>query len=213
MPDEEFQMIKEFSKKNLEEINRRIRENDPMEVRVIPNSNITLRIVGFIDKHPIIHNDDRVAWDAYMDLLYKCHWCLDAKRVYLHGEQNEPDVSRRGLGSPCPGCCSVLTSTNYTSECNRFPDVVDIGFDVRSLMISAITAYLCRTIAPNISKSNYAKLLGSIGSLISLDKQALTVTFVSYAETDSTSGRLVLVNDQGMSYLNNKNNNRFKDKS
>lgn len=195
----------------LQEIKRRQIENDPVEIRKIPGTDILLRVWGFIDHRPVIDTKDWDAFDAYVDKQYKCHWCLDAKRVYMHGEQHEPDVRLRGKGSACPGCCPVLTSTSYSTECLRMPGIKDDGLNVRGLMVDAITAYLNRGVSPNILKSQYIALLKPIGSLISLDKYALTVTFKSNNNPlDTEAGRLVLIDDQGNDYCKNK---RFSGKN
>lgn len=216
MPDEELRAIREASKKNMEDIDRRQKANDPLEVRKIPDTDITLRVWGFIDRRPVIAAEDWAAFDAHMDAQYKCHWCLDAKRVYLHGEQHEPDVRRRGPGSACPGCCPVLTAADYWNECSRFPTVTDGGVDVQSLMRGAVNAYLNWVIAPHVTKAQYARLLMPIGSLVSLNGRALTVTFRPYTDpADADGGRLVLVDDlddQGDDYLKNKSNKRPGDK-
>lgn len=215
MADEELRAIQELSRKNLEDIGRRAKENDPLEVRVLQVchggsvTNFTLRVWGFIDGRPVSSADDWQAWSDFTDGLYKCHWCLDHKRVYLHGEQREPDVRRRGPGSPCPKCVPHLTAANYWHECGRFPTVSDTGVDVQGLLRGAVAAYLNRLIAPQIRKAVYAKLLGPVGELVALDKQALKVTFVAFDNVpDGSDGRLVLVDDQGHTFKQNKKNLR-----
>jgi hypothetical protein len=204
VPEEELQLIKEHSIANLAEIKRRHDENDPLEVRNIPGTFITLRVLGFIDRKPVLDGRDIEAWDAHMDKHYECHWCCDAKRVYLHGEQNEPGDRRRRRGSPCHNCCPVLTTANYWTECERLPGIDDTAVDVRSLMRDAVSAYLSRGIQPYITKDQSVLLLGPIGSLVSLDKQGLTVTFQEYADSpDENGGRLRLVNDAPV-YLSRK---------
>lgn len=212
--DEDLRAIREASRANLADIARRAKENDPREVRKIPDTDITLRVLGFIDGRPVLHGDDLKAWDAYLDSQYKCHWCCDAKRVYLHGEHLEPDVRRRGPGSACPNCCPNLTGADYFNECQRFPGVVDVGVDIRGLLVGAVTAYLNRVIAPNITKAQFTRIMGPVGSLIAVDRRALSLTFVPYSNVpDESSGRLVLVDDQGGSYLKCKRNERPEDKA
>jgi hypothetical protein len=83
---------------------------------------------------------------------------------------------------------------------------------MRGIVIAAITAYTNRVISPHITKNQYARLLGSVGHLISMDKRALTVTFQPYLDPpDSESGRLQLVDDQGNDYFKCKRNDRSSD--
>lgn len=91
-----------------EELTRRYREDDPVEVRTVPGTGITLRVLGFtIDGNPVIHGQDRERLTEYHNSLYQCHYCQDTGQVYLHGEEREPDVGRRGPGETCRWCSSL----------------------------------------------------------------------------------------------------------
>ncbi|MFO0800515.1 MAG: hypothetical protein U0804_23860 [Gemmataceae bacterium] len=97
-----------------EELARRYRENDPVEVRTVPGTDITLRVLGYVmGGHPVIHAADDERFWKWMDEAYygdcKCRWCRDTGRVYLHGEEREPDVARRGTGTPCRHGCGSVT--------------------------------------------------------------------------------------------------------
>jgi hypothetical protein len=55
MDGEYLKLIQTESEKNLADISRRAKENDPLELRLIPGSNIQLRVLGFINFHPVFH--------------------------------------------------------------------------------------------------------------------------------------------------------------
>ena len=88
-----------------EELTRRYHDDDPVELRTVPGTGITLRVLGFtIDGNPIIHGDDRERLTEYHNGLFRCHYCQDRGRVFLHGEEREPDVTRREPGEACRWC-------------------------------------------------------------------------------------------------------------
>ena len=88
-----------------QELSRRYRENDPVEVRTVPGTGITLRVIGFApDGRPVIHGEDAERLTEYHHSLYRCPLCCDTGRIFRHGEEREPDATRRGPGEACPRC-------------------------------------------------------------------------------------------------------------
>ncbi len=214
MPNEEVLSVREILRKNLEDIDRRQKANDPLEVRKIPDTDLIFRVWGFVNGYPVIANEDWIAFNFYIEERYKCNWCLDSKRVRLHGEQHTLSNNSQKLESVCPRCCPIFTAKNYAVECERMPGIKDAGVDVRSLIVGALTAYLNRVFYPHITKAQYIRLLGPVGSLVSLDGRALTVKFQPYVNADDTeAGRLILVDDQGNDYFPCEKNKRPSDKT
>jgi hypothetical protein len=70
---------------------------------------VRLTVLGYADGRPVYSGADSEALSAAMAAVYRCHCCCDTGRVYTHGEEKEPDISRRGSGDPCPSCKGDLT--------------------------------------------------------------------------------------------------------
>src|ERR1022692_3196723 len=56
--------------------------NNPVEIRNIPGTDISLRVLGYvmIDGHwsPVIYGPDNDKFVAYTQAQYKCHYCCDS---------------------------------------------------------------------------------------------------------------------------------------
>ena len=188
-----------------EDIERRMSVNDPVEVRNVPGTEITLRVFGFYPGgHPVIHLEDLERFDAWLDSQYKCTWCCDTKAVYTNGQEREPDPTRRGPPSPCPKCVRTFTEGSWWKECDLLPTSADVGVDVQGYIRQALSAYLTETFYPDCTKAKFAKVLQAVGWMVAFKShhgKVIRLTLEHMPYTNGTAGegegRLGFKDDQG----------------
>lgn len=179
---------------SLDQIKDRQDRNDPVEVRNIPGTDITLRVLGYVmGGNPVIHGDDARALSDWMQSRYKCHWCCDTRRVFTHGEHlltAEERAKNKIVGDPCPSCVPKFSRASFFYEAGKF------SVQSAILLRGMFTAYLHKVISPRVSFAGFEALRAELGYSVALDGKELTLAWDNFENVEE-DGRTYFVDNRG----------------